>query len=59
MSSWISASEFPNKNWASVRDSSVLPTPDGPAKINEPPGRFGSFKPARVRRIACESALIA
>ena len=27
--------------------------------MNEPPGRFGSFNPARVRRIACDSALIA
>ncbi|CAB4803528.1 unannotated protein [freshwater metagenome] len=42
-----------------MRESSVFPTPDGPAKINEPPGRFGSLSPARVRRMACESALIA
>ena len=58
MSSWISESSSPNRNSASVLDSSVLPTPDGPAKMNEPPGRFGSFSPARVRRIAWDSALI-
>src|ERR1044071_6617259 len=59
MSSWISASSSPKRNSASVLDSSVLPTPEGPAKMNEPPGRFGSFRPARVRRIARESALTA
>ena len=59
MSSWISASSSPNRNSASVLDSQVLPTPDGPAKMNDPPGRFGSFRPARVRRIARDSALIA
>ena len=59
MSSWISASSSPNRNSASVLASSVFPTPDGPAKMNEPPGRFGSFRPARVRRIAWESALMA
>jgi len=36
-----------------------LPTPEGPAKMNDPPGRFGSFRPARVRRIACDSDLMA
>jgi hypothetical protein len=45
MSSWISASSSPNRNSASVLDSSVFPTPDGPAKMNDPPGRFGSFSP--------------
>ena len=59
MSSWISASSLPNRNSASALDSSVLPTPDGPAKMNEPDGRFGSFRPARVRRIAFETALTA
>jgi hypothetical protein len=38
---------------------SVLPTPDGPAKMNEPDGRFGSFNPARVRRIARDTAATA
>src|SRR6185437_11628103 len=59
MSSWISASASPNRNSASAFDSSVFPTPDGPAKMNDPPGRFGSFSPARVRRIACETACTA
>ena len=39
--------------------NSVLPTPDGPAKMNDPEGRFGSLSPARVRRIDLDSALIA
>ena len=59
MSSWISESSSPNKKSASVLDSSVLPTPEGPAKMNEPPGRFGSFSPARVRRMAWDSDLTA
>ena len=59
MSSWISESSSPKRKSASVLDSSVLPTPDGPAKMNEPPGRFGSFSPARVRLMAWDSDLIA
>ena len=59
MSIWMSASSSPNKKLASALDSSVLPTPDGPAKMNEPDGRLGSFSPARVRRIALETALTA
>ncbi len=59
MSSWMSESSSPNRNSASVLDSSVLPTPDGPAKMNEPPGRFGSFRPALVRLMACDSDLMA
>ena len=59
MSSWISESSSPNKNPARVLDSSVLPTPDGPAKMNEPPGRLGSFSPARVRRMARDSDVTA
>jgi len=54
MSMRVMASSSPNRNSASVRASSVLPTPDGPRKTNEPVGRFGSFKPARERRIALE-----
>src|SRR4051795_8056227 len=50
MSMRIIASSSPNRNSASVRASSVLPTPDGPRKMNEPVGRFGSFRPARERR---------
>ncbi len=59
MSSWISASSSPKRNSASALASSVFPTPVGPAKMNEPPGRLGSFSPARVRRIAWDSALMA
>src|SRR5207253_2303071 len=51
MSTWIIASSSPNRNSASVRASSVLPTPEGPRKMNEPVGRFGSLIPARARRI--------
>src|SRR5438874_1185710 len=50
MSIWIIASSSPKRNSASVRASSVLPTPDGPRKMNEPVGRFGSLIPARARR---------
>ena len=32
-------------NSASARASSVLPTPVGPRKTNEPIGRFGSWRP--------------
>ena len=48
-----------NRNSASALASSVLPTPVGPAKMNEPEGRFGSFRPARVRRMVLESAAMA
>src|ERR687886_50857 len=50
MSTWIIASSSPNRNSASVRASSVFPTPDGPRKMNEPVGRFGSLMPAHARR---------
>ena len=59
MSTWIIASSSPNRNSASVRASSVLPTPEGPRKMNEPVGRFGSLIPARARRIDLETATIA
>ena len=49
----------PNRNSASVRASSVFPTPEGPRKMNEPVGRLGSFSPARERRIAFETASMA
>src|SRR6516164_1432276 len=45
MSSWISESSTPNRKSASVLDSSVLPTPDVPAKMNEPPGPLGVLQP--------------
>src|SRR5688572_10165261 len=50
------ASSSSNMNQARALASSVLPTPDGPMKINEPMGRDGSFNPDRARRIASEMA---
>ncbi len=38
-----------NSAAASARESSVLPTPVGPRKMNEPIGRRGSLMPARAR----------
>ena len=38
---------------------SVLPTPVGPTKMKEPIGREGSLRPARARRIASETVVIA
>ena len=59
MSSVMSASSSPKRNSARDLASSVLPTPVGPAKMNDPEGRFGSFRPARVRRMARDRDLIA
>ncbi len=59
MSSWISEFSSPKRNSARVLAVSVLPTPDGPRKMNEPLGRFGSLRPARVRRIAWDTARMA
>ena len=39
-----------NRNSASARASSVLPTPVGPRNRKEPIGRLGSWRPARERR---------
>ena len=47
------------RNSASARASSVLPTPVGPKNINEPIGRLGSDKPARLRRTALATAVTA
>src|SRR4028119_1714056 len=44
---------------ASVRASSVLPTPVGPRKIKLPTGRFGSLMPALARRTASATAFTA
>ena len=52
MSRLMRESSSPNRNSASVLASSVLPTPEGPRKMNEPLGRLGSLRPARVRRMA-------
>src|ERR671933_485919 len=50
MSSRTIARSSSNMNAASARASSVLPTPVGPRKTNEPIGRFGSCSPVRARR---------
>ena len=55
----MSASSVLNRNSASAFESSVLPTPEGPRKMNDPAGRFGSFKPERLRRIAFDTAVTA
>jgi hypothetical protein len=59
MSMRIIDSASSNMYSASERATSVLPTPDGPRNTNEPVGRFGSFRPARERRIALETTSIA
>ena len=53
------APSLSNKNSANDLQSSVLPTPVGPRKRNEPLGRLGSANPARERRTALETALTA
>ena len=53
------ASGESNRNSASALHSSVLPTPVGPRNRNEPLGRFGSDRPARERRTASDTTLIA
>ena len=45
-----------NRNSASDLASSVLPTPVGPRKRNDPVGRLGSEMPARDRRTASDTA---
>ncbi len=59
MSIWMSAASSPNRKSARALADSVFPTPDGPRKMNDPVGRFGSLSPARVRRIALETAAMA
>lgn len=49
----------PNIAAASALQSSVLPTPVGPRKINEPIGRLGSLRPTLPRRIALATELTA
>src|SRR5215510_5579766 len=48
MSIRIIACSSSNRNSASARASSVLPTPVGPRNMKLPSGRFGSCKPARA-----------
>src|SRR3972149_2325972 len=46
-----SASSSSNMNSASALASSVLPTPEGPMKMNEPIGRLGSLSPVSVQAL--------
>ena len=41
-----------NRAWARARDNSVLPTPVGPRKMNEPIGRREVLDSARARSTA-------
>jgi hypothetical protein len=52
-------SSLSNSAAASVRASSVFPTPVGPRKMNEPIGRRGSFSPERARSTASATAVTA
>ena len=56
MSRRIIARSSSNRNSASARASSVLPTPVGPRNRNEPIGRRSSPSPARERRTAFATA---
>ncbi|MNQ88808.1 hypothetical protein D3C85_1040890 [compost metagenome] len=55
MSMRIRCSSESNRNSASARVSSVLPTPVGPRNRNDPYGRAGSARPARERRMASDT----
>src|SRR6266849_6024876 len=59
MSSLIRLSSESKRYSASARASSVFPIPVGPRKMNDPIGRRGSLSPARARRTACETVLMA
>ena len=59
ISSRSMAFSSPNIACASALHSSVLPTPVGPRKMNEPTGRLGSLSPTLPRRIALAMALTA
>src|ERR671917_429615 len=56
MSMRTMAASSPKSASASVRASSVLPTPVGPRNRKLPMGRFGSESPARARLIASATA---
>lgn len=49
----------PNRNSASRRATSVFPTPVGPRNRKQPTGRAGDLSPARLRRMARASAVMA
>src|SRR5437764_66670 len=59
MSRRTMASSLSKRKRASWRASSVLPTPVGPRKMNDPIGRRASLRPARARRTAWEMTLTA
>src|SRR5437867_3511537 len=59
MSRRTSAFSSSKRNSASALASSVLPTPVGPRKRNEPSGRLGSCMPARARRTAFATTVTA
>ena len=60
MSKRTRARSLPKRKAARLRATSVLPTPGGPEEEEaSPPGRFGFLSPARVRRMARATALIA
>ncbi len=59
MSTRMRADWSAKRNLASARASSVFPTPVGPEKMNEPMGRLGSLRPARLRRMARATAVMA
>src|SRR3989442_226797 len=52
MSKRTSDFSSPNRNSASPLATSVLPTPVGPRKMNDPTGRNRFVSPARLRRVA-------
>src|SRR3954465_12624797 len=56
MSMRVMALSSANMNSARALVSSVLPTPVGPRNRKLPIGRLGSFRPARARRTASETA---
>ena len=55
----IRSSSLPNKAFANVFDSSVLPTPVGPKNKNDPIGRFGLLRPTLLLFTALATALTA
>ena len=57
MSTRTIARSSSKRNSASARATSVLPTPVGPRKRNDPIGRLGSERPARLRRIAAQTGV--
>ena len=59
MSILIKESSDSNMNLAKTFANSVLPTPVGPRNIKDPIGFLGSFKPARVLRMALANLIMA